>query len=198
LIEGFTQRKLLLETVTQWPMTLPAFFQLHPVERDLPVRRFEMGLSPISTGLAMIPDSAPHFVSMLRDLCGDGEVLEPRAQLLPEESGAGTAASFRRVELSCRYEHGRGATESVLHLRTCAERPRPAWYAVNGSRVDRHIELPTYQQFFICGDRRVQIEDPLGLLVARFLDGVQEGRETDAAALRRDQGNVECLCQALL
>lgn len=208
LIDGFARRGLLLETITQWPLTLPAFYAIHQAERDAPVERFEMGLSPISTGAAMIPDAGPHFVSMLRALCGDGAIESPLldrpSPASDSASGLANADGVTGLRISCRYRQEGGSTEAVLHVATCPERPRPAWYAINGSRVDRQVDLRAYDQSFVAGERRVPLRDPLEQLVARFLERIQArrrdqaGGQTDSTALRRDQENVERLFDVVL
>jgi hypothetical protein len=141
----------------------------------------------------MLPDAAPHFVSMLRALCGGGQVNGLRAEIQAAQPNGTPGQS---VSIACRYEHASGSTDARLHLVTCQQRPRPAWYAINNRRVEREIALPAYDQFFTSGDRQVPLEDPLGLLVARFVDGAREGRVTDPEALCQDQRNVERLYEA--
>ncbi len=187
-VERFASQSLLLEVVAQWPETLEAFFEIHPRQRGQVVERFEMGLSPITTGLEMIPDAAPHFLSMLSALGGQGEVTAIRFQTVTSES----------LTIRCRYRHERGEMEAALHLTRCARTPRPAWYAINGARVDREVELPEYRQYLASGDRRVPLADPLRGVVERFIDGVRQGRTTDVKGILRAQNNLERLGRAFL
>jgi hypothetical protein len=178
-IAPFVSSGRLLEVLTQWPCTLPASHELHPRAAGAAVEHFEMRLSPASSGLDMVPDAVPHFLSMIRALVGPG-----RASNLDAEFAA---AEPRRLRLACDFVHARGRTRATLHLETCPRPPRPAWYSINGARVDREIENPGYRQFLGAGDRRIALEDPLGLLVGRFLANVAAKRHTDRGALDQDQ-----------
>jgi hypothetical protein len=144
-----------LRLVTQWPYTLAAFRALHGDAG--PVRRFEMRLSPITEGRQRILDSAPHLISMLQALAGRAEARDIRWE------------GFDR--LSFRY----GDVEVEFVLRSHLERPRPAWYAINGFKAERSIRLPDYAFEFSGGGRIVPAPDPLDLLVKDFLEGVEEG-----------------------
>jgi hypothetical protein len=170
----------LLDVLTQWPCTLPTFFELHPEQHGAEIERFEMRLSPITSGPDMVPDAVPHFLSMIRTLTGSSE---PADISISAEFIGGDP---RRLRIAAGFAHDRGVTHATLHLETCPQRPRPAWYAINGARVDREVELVGYQQFFRAGQRRIPLPDPLGLLVGRFLADVAANRPTDRSALDHD------------
>lgn len=178
-IAPFVARGTLLNVLTQWPCTLPAYFELHPGLAGAKVEHFEMRLSPISNGADMVPDAVPHFLSMIRALIGTAVAVD-----LAAEYRDGDAS---RLRIDGVFMHPGGATRATLHLETCMQRPRPAWYAVNGARADREIDLQTYQQYFRAGDRRVPFPDPTEVLVGRFLADVASGRRTDQMALDHDQ-----------
>jgi len=178
-IAAFVASGTWLDVVTQWPCTLPTYYALHPGQVGAAVLRFEMRLSPISSGLDMVPDAVPHFVSMLRTLVGPAEVAIRTAKFLTRDQ--------RQVEIACDLDHARGRTRAIVHLETCTERPRPAWYAINGARVDREVDLPSYEQFFRAGDRRIALSDPLGQLVQRFLADVAANRPTEGRAHYHDR-----------
>lgn len=179
LIAPFIESGKRLEILTQWPWTLPAFFDLYPSQERTTIQSLEMRLSPITTGLDMVPDAVPHFISMLQGLVGSGSVSRLSARFIDGDP--------RRLTFHCVYRHGRGQTEGVLHLETCPHRPRPAWYAVNGARVDREIDLADYQQYFRSKERRVSLPDPLGLLVDSFLTNVINERPTCRTMLDQHQ-----------
>ncbi len=168
-----------LDVLTQWPCTLPTFFALYPEQTGAAVERFEMRLSPITSGLDMVPDAVPHFLSMLRALVGSAWPANITAEFVGGDS--------RRLRIACDVTNATGCIHATLHLETCPRRPRPAWYAINGSRVDRDVELAGYHQFFRSGDRRVSLPDPLGQLVGRFLADVAVNQPTDLSALVHDQ-----------
>jgi hypothetical protein len=186
LIERFEVRGRVLQMVTQWPLTLPAFQQLHPYPAEN-VSRFAMGLGPISIGPDMITDAAPHFISMLQALVGPGSF-----NRVEVEAGPGVD----HLTLECSYRHATGSCHSTLSLVTCPEPPRPAWYAINGRRVDREIALPEYRQFLAVNEHRVALQDPLLEVADRFMVALQSGHG-DGDSLRNAHQNLLQLASAL-
>lgn len=182
LLQGFVQRGLLLQMVSQWPTTLDAFSALHDKPAG-PVREFSMRLSPISLGPDMITDAAPHFISMLQALVGNGEFSACR--LAGERK-----ADSGQLRLDADYRHAAGLTRASLLLETCEQRPRPAWYQVDELRADRAVELPEYQQYLVSGERRVPLQDPMQQVAARFVQAQQEGSSTDLDYLRTAHRNL--------
>jgi predicted dehydrogenase len=188
VIAAFTQRALLLQVVAQWPCTLPSFNALHgPLQS--PIEHFAMRLSPISLGPDMITDSAPHFLSMLNELLGPGECADTQIELTPNKDGD-------QLRLRCVYHHRAGATRAQLLLITCAQRPRPAWYEINGLRAQREVQLPEYQQYFSAGERRVAVPDPMATVVSGFLHALQTGAQTHGAQLLASLANLRQLADA--
>jgi len=171
LVSAFVRRGRVLGQVTQWPFTLTGFFRVHPELAGVPVKRFEMRLSPIVRGTRMVLDSASHPLSMLYALAGPGEAESPSARFLDAERS--------RLTLEFSYVHSTGAVDVVCRFATRVKPPRPAGYAINGRAVDRGIELPDYRLFFEGGGRRVEIEDPLELLVRDFVKRVRSGAPRD-------------------
>lgn len=188
LVSAFVRRDRVLGQVTQWPFTLDGFFRVHPQLAGVPVKRFEMRLSPTVRGTRMVLDSASHPLSMLYALVGAGEVESPRAQFSDAERS--------RVTLEFSYVHSTGAVEVVCRLAMRLNPPRPAAYAINGHAVDRGIEFPHYRLFFEGGGRRVAIEDPLELLVRDFVKRVRSGSPLDAEEVILGMRGLERLMTA--
>lgn len=180
LIAAYEQRGLLLQMVAQWPTTLAAFEALHG---QLPgdISHFGMRLSPISIGQEMITDSAPHFISMLQALAGTGDC-ENCAMEVEQATG--------KLVLSCQYRHALGTVNARLLLETCEQRPRPAWYEINGLRADRVVSLPDYRQSLASAAARVDFADPLHQVAAAFLAALAQGSSTDGATLRSAHRNL--------
>lgn len=165
-----------LDTMTQWPFTLPGFRRLHPTVDLDRVDRFGMLLSPTATGARMLVDSLPHPISMLRTLVGGGAV-----------RGVSAAwAGDQEVAVRFRYEHARGKVECEVVLRRCLEPPRPASYTINGHEAVRLVRLPDYAMELVDGDRRVPIEDPLGRRVSEYLRRLEAGYGTEVDSLTND------------
>ncbi|WP_162845972.1 Gfo/Idh/MocA family protein [Seongchinamella sediminis] len=180
LVAAYENQGLLLQMVGQWPATLAAFAKLHG---GLPgdIERFAMRLSPISIGRDMVTDSAPHFISMLQALAGPGDC---------ERCALTVAPGGQQLELDCQYRHGRGSISARLLLETCEQRPRPAWYAINGARADREVTLPEYRQSLAGAGSRVAFADPMHQVTADFLAGLARGRTTDGVSLRSAHRNL--------
>jgi hypothetical protein len=186
LIQGFSEQGLLLQMVSQWPQTLGAFSQLHgPVPEC--ISDFSMGLSPISIGPGMVPDSAPHFIGMLQALLGPGDCQNVRISL---------AESSDKLTLECLYQHAAGATQAGLYLATCEQRPRPAWYQINQLRVDREVELPQYNQALVAGGKSAALSDPIEAVVGNFLIDLGKNAATDAENLLQGYRNLVQLASA--
>jgi hypothetical protein len=185
LIGAFEQRGLLLQIVNQWPTTLPAFGELYG-DSGKSIQQFAMRLSPISIGPDMITDSAPHFVGMLQALAGPGDCIDTRINSL----------SVEELHLDCRYQHASGSIAARLILKTQQQRPRPAWYEVNGLRADREVALPNYQQYLVARECRVEVPDPMRTVTAEFARGIRNGEKTPGELLRAAHRNLLQLAAA--
>jgi predicted dehydrogenase len=185
LVRAFQQRGLLLQMVAQWPFSLQEFSQLHgPLSSS--IDNFTMRLSPISIGPHMIPDAAPHFISLLQALVGTGDCEEVKfLSKNPDE-----------LTLKCRYRHPGGSVQASLELKTVIARPRPAWIEINGLRAERSVELPEYRQFFTADGRQVELSDPMQAVAENFLANLGAEKSTDAAMLSAGHRNLLQLDQA--
>lgn len=184
MINRYTRRDLLLQLVTQWPQSLHAYTKLHgPLAAT--ITDFTMALSPISIGPNMIPDSAPHFISMLQALVGPGEF--EQVGITVQHSIGGEP---NKLQLECSYRHRTGKTQAQLQLTTCEHRPRPAWYQINGLRVDRQIELPEYRQYLASDTASTVLTDPLESVVADFLSNLESNALTNAEILLEGHRNL--------
>ncbi|MCC7399380.1 MAG: Gfo/Idh/MocA family oxidoreductase [Planctomycetes bacterium] len=179
LVAGFRERGLLLVENCQWPFVLPAFFALYPERIGQPVHTVVMGLSPAGTGLGMVEDSLSHVLSLVQALAplSTAARVEAVTQSAPGPLAEHNVVCFRIVD-------GTATIVVELHLRRCPEPPRPAWFAVDGCRVDRRLG-PDYTQDFVTPDGRCAFaEDPLSRLVYGLLEPLPENRRerTDASA----------------
>lgn len=190
LLRGFEGQSLLLQLVDQWPASLREFRQLHG---QLPssVEQFQMRLSPISLGPDMLTDSAPHFLGMLHALCGPGDCEDVRVATNTDVTGD------PGLQLTCRYSHAHGHCDARLVLRTQVRRPRPAWYAINGRRVDREVEMPGYRQFLVSDGQRVPLADPMRSITASFAARLTSGQADAGQDLRIRHRNMLQLARAI-
>lgn len=168
LVEAFVGQGLLLMENCIWPYTLPAVWELHPELVGQPLQSFEMRLSPVGRGVHMVVDSLSHFISMLQALLPvDASTRVAHVEI------RGAAPDAEAVEIDLRLESPFPAVQSTLYLERVETQPRPAWVAVSGKRVDRHIGSD-YSISFAAGGRSLTLEDPLAALVRVFVQLLRE------------------------
>ncbi len=184
VVSAFVKRGLLLDVVGQWPFALAQFEALYGA---LPptVESFTMRLSPISIDDTMIPDAAPHFISLLNALtdAGDFDAIAITR---------GTDGDRSRLQLTAQYYRAGGTVAAELVLETVPERPRPAWFEINGLRAEREVELPDYRQYLVGGGRRVPLPDPMQQVAGAYLARLASGATTNTEKLLAAHRN---LCQ---
>lgn len=143
-----------------------------------------MRLSPASPGRVMVEDSLSHVLSMVQAL-----VALPADAQVRSVSQSDAATDAERNVVRFAIAGGIDAVEVELQLECCPEQPRPAWYAVNGRRLERRIG-PDYAISFASDDGRIaNVQDPLGLLVYGFVANLQRNQlersdDLDAIELR--------------
>ncbi|MES1243422.1 MAG: Gfo/Idh/MocA family oxidoreductase [Acidobacteriota bacterium] len=168
LVRGFAERGLVLAVNTQMPFTLEGFDRLYPGARAEPPRSFAMRMSPITAGPRAVVDSAPHLLSMLYALAGEGSIEDAAAFRQDADGG--------RQTLGFVYRHDRGAVRTRLVLRRRLSAPRPLSYCVDGNFATRRIEMPDYRIRLADRRRSVALRDPLSGSVDRFVEAVRSGR----------------------
>lgn len=178
-VDAFRQRGLLLAENCQWPFALAALDELHPELRGGAVRSLAMRLSPAWPGHVMVEDSLSHVLSLLQALVAlpqDARAVDVR------QTDAGDAARENVVRFSVVGGIDEVAVE--LHLQCCPQQPRPAWFAVDGARLDRQLG-DNYAISFRSADGRVaNVQDPLDALVYGFVANLKANHRerTDALA----------------
>ncbi len=177
LVNACHENKVLLQLNTQWPYTLPTYYDLHPsLKSQSSIKSFTMWLSPQSHGNTMIIDTVSHLLSMLYALVGNGKINNI-------ESNFHTANSNQDLEIQFDYLHAFGDTKASIKLTSSNSFPKPAAYAINGMRVDRHVELPNYLISLRSNDEQLPIEDPLVCSIKNFLSTIQSKASTDEVTL---------------
>lgn len=176
LIAAFAAHDVLLVEHCQWPEVLPAFFALYPGRAGCPPAEVVMGMSPAGVGRAMIEDSLSHVLSLVQALAAVDASAGVRDV---RQRDTGSAAEHNVLTFTLQAMHGPVRVE--LRLDRCQQQPRPAWFAVDGARVDRRIGAG-YAMSLVAGEREQPLPDPLRALVTRF---VAWCREDDPNARRR-------------
>ena len=179
IVLGYENRGLKLWENCPWPYTLPSYGGLFPGVLDAAPERFEMRLSPVSTGKQMLGDAMPHVLSLLQSLA-------PSASVAIEAIGYSTRQiDAPDLTVTFRYRAGEHLVNTEVRLVQAKSQPREAGYAVNGHWARRRIEMADYAICFEAGKRRVSVPDPLGLLIADFARDLASEATTDNLRTRR-------------
>ncbi len=189
IVDSFATKGKILSLVTQWPFTLPCFYELYPEQKDRPVESFEMLLSPMTKGPKMLLDSVSHPISLLQELVGPGIIEEPQATYAPGSKRDDMTLSFQ-------YRHATGTLLAKCRFATHPEPPRPAGYGINGCYAERRIDPEGYRIYFSSGEREVFVEDPVKRLAEDFLRRVETRQPVDRRCLLESITHLDTLHQA--
>lgn len=174
----FRERNILLVENCQWPFVLPAFHQLWPQRVGAPVHHVAMGLGPGWPGPAMVVDSLSHVLSLVQ------AVAPLRPDAMPtqvRQHDGGPTARRDLVEFTLAAAHG--PIEVALHLEHTPAQPRPAWFAIDGARIDRRLG-PDYAHSYVRPDgAAVNLRDPLHQLVYGFVSDLATPNRDRTTAL---------------
>lgn len=174
LAAQFRRAGLLLYPVAQWVCTLGAFQAVHGGSCLTSIRDFMMHLAPPASGPSMVAEAVPHAASLLVALGSTGDA---------HAVGACWADGGAALNFAFATTHRNGhAIAARLTLRAELRQPRPAWYALDGRRLDRVVQLDPYRIAFRApGGAAREGADPLAALVEGFV----------AAVLNRDTTRVD-------
>jgi len=177
LVNLCSANKVILQLNTQWPYTLPTFYQLYPqLKSQQTIESFSMWLSPQNQGSAMIVDAVSHLLSMLYSLVGNGKINN-------FESDFHAANDDQDLQIEFDYLHAFGDTRVSISLTSSNTFPKPAAYAINGLRVDRHVELPNYLISLRTAEHQLPVEDPLVCSIKNFISTIHSKASPDEVAL---------------
>lgn len=157
LVVRFGERGLALLENCQWPATLGTAAVVLGRALAEPPSRFAMGLTPEGQGRKLLEDSLSHPLSLLQRLHG-------------AEDGRAAGLECEGVEID-RWRSGfrlvfsvrgpRGTTRCEVELDPAAISPKPAWYSLDGERLDRRIDPATYAMQLAGPERACALPDPL-------------------------------------
>lgn len=172
LAAGFEAAGLLLIENSQWPETLAGFEALHPgVLKEAP-SRFHMRLSPSSMGVDMLVDSLSHPLSLLQAWCSLSSDSTEADRVENASFKQGESEGEPAVWLTFGFCRGHIRVAAEIELVRQVQQPRRACFALNGRLAERLVDMSDYSMLFADGDRRVALEDPLALRVARFVEAL--------------------------
>ena len=178
LVNQCVDKNLVLQLNTQWPFTLPAYYEIFPQQNlnAQSIKNFSMWLSPQSDDGNMILDAIPHALSMLYAIVSAGRIENIQSDYQPGATNQGIAISFN-------YLHALGDTQVAVYLNSSDQTPKPAAYAINDDRVDRHVELPNYLISLRTSDVQVPVMDPLVCSIKNFISSIYSKSSSDETAL---------------
>ena len=183
--------KVILQLNTQWPYTLASYYELYPqVKNQHAIESFAMWLSPQSQGSTMIVDTGSHLLSMLYSIVGAGKISNI-------ESNLPKASNKQDLLIEFDYLHAQGDTRVAMTLTSSDTFPKPAAYAINGLRVDRHVELPNYLISLRSPDDQLAIEDPLVCSIKNFISTIHSKASSDEVALIDGMTHLAQIYQAV-
>ena len=191
LVNLCSANNVLLQLNTQWPYTLPTYYELYPqLKIQQTIKSFSMWLSPQSQGSTMIVDAVPHLLSMLYSLLGAGKINNI-------ESNYNDIIESESLQIEFDYLHAYGDTRTSISLISSDIFPKPAAYAINGLRVDRHVELPDYLISLRKTERKLPVEDPLVSSIKNFISTIYSKTSSDEVALIDGMTHLTQIYQAV-
>ena len=191
LVRLSNANKVLLQLNTQWPYTLPTYYDFYPqLKKQKSIESFSMWLSPQSQGRTMIIDAAPHLFSMLYALVGSGKINNI-------ESDYDSSTREQDLHITFDYLHAFGDTRVSFSLISSDTVPKPAAYAINDLRVDRHVELPNYLISLRSDEHQLPLVDPLASSIKNFISTIHSKVSSDEVALIDGMIHLAQLYQAV-
>jgi hypothetical protein len=122
----------------------------------------------------MVEDSLSHVLSLLQAL-----VPLPADAELRNVVQSNAAPDARDNLVRFEVASGIGSVAVELHLECCPRQPRPAWFAVNGVRIDRQLGENYAISFASEDGRAVNVQDPLDQLVYGFLANLHNANSSE-------------------
>lgn len=191
LVHLCSSNNVSLQLNTQWPYTLPTFYKLYPqLKNQQAINSFSMWLAPQSQGSTMIIDAVPHLLSMLYSLVGNGKINNIKSNFL-------AANENQDLQIEFDYLHALGDTQVAITLASSDTSPKPAAYAINGLRADRHVELPNYLISLCSTEDQLPVEDPLVCSIKNFISTIHSKASSDEVALIDGMTHLAQIYQAV-
>ncbi len=151
---------------SQWPFSLPWYEKVCGSLQPGSPQSFFISMQPPGTGLDMVPDAAPHMLSMLYCVLGPGEIAN--CDIAPGKNSMSVRFSYLSDGKECRV---------VFELIHNARQPRTFAFGFDGRRAERRIDPATYALSLVGGERQCRLHDPLDLSVRDFITAVRQRRQ---------------------
>jgi hypothetical protein len=164
IFEKVKEKGVTVAMNSQWPFVLKYYKRICGEVEVKKSNRFFMTMSPFTTGKEMIPEAAPHALSLLYCLLGEGTM----SDLIFEP------AKKDELLIKFRYHFGARHCEVFLKWVKKEKQPRDFQFGLNDKIVRRSLNLKNYDIYFNYGNKRLKIADPLELSVKNFLAAVEK------------------------
>ena len=192
LVDAFVAAQIPLLENCQWPFALAALRRagVVPSATSTPTptpTRLAMRLSPTGVGREMLTESLSHLLSLLQATLPlvDATVVD---DVRFQSATATPTAQSTQMRLDFRIRTANHICQASLELVHCPQQPRPAWFAVDGARFARELELPQYHWCFRHAQGTDSVGDPQADLVYSFVQLIKEPdldlARTHAAAIQ--------------
>jgi hypothetical protein len=124
-------------------------------------------MSPFCSGKEMISESAPHALSLLYVLLGQGLISDLKVESVKEE------------EMILKFKYLTGARDCAVLIKLVKreEQPRDLEFGWNDKIVKRNLNLKNYDIYLSYGKKKLKIADPLELSVRNFIEAIDKREE---------------------
>jgi hypothetical protein len=166
LLEDADQRGLIIGMNSQLPFLIPAYESIYGKIFKKDLKTFHARMSPTLSGADMIPDSVPHPLSLLFSIAGDGVI-------------QGIDIDDQQTSMMLRFKYTSAFSTCSTEIQLVQEdnQPKTFYFAFNGKKASRKVNLPTYAMTLTTENESIEIEDPLNLSVKDFITAVQNLRQ---------------------
>ena len=102
------------------------------------------------------------------------------------------------IAITFDYLHAMGDTMVSINLNSSDALPKPAAYAINGKRVDRHVELSNYLISLQTSEIQVPVMDPLECSIKNFICSIYSKASSDETTLIDGMSHLAQIYQAVI
>ncbi len=192
LVNQCIDNDLVLQLNTQWPFTLPTYYEIYPQQKLTAesIKNFSMWLSPQSIDGDMIIDAVPHVLSMLYSILSTGKIENIESNKISD-------STIKKAIIEFDYIHAFGDTRVVINLTSSDAIPKPAAYAINHNRVDRHVEPSNYLISLCSPEKKLPVMDPLVCSIKNFISSIYSKTKSDEVALIDGMHHLAQIYQAV-
>lgn len=166
IFEMAESKNLKIAMNSQWPFSIPYYEELCGSIDSTKIDSFFIRLSPMCAEKEMIIESAPHALSILYCIFGNGKITDLNIE--PHEE---------KMAIKFNYSSNNKVCNVLIKLVRKEYQPRDFSFGFNDKIVKRSLDLENYDIYFNHANRTLKTVDPLDLSVQDFISSVSEQRE---------------------